>query len=153
MPTLADAETRTALLRRVRALTPTARARWGKFTPPRMVGHLTESLRMALGELPVDRKPVPWPVRHFPVRDLLIFVLPFPKGLPTAPELLTRGNEPSGAELAQEIAAFEAALGRWPARDPALPWPDHPAFGPLSARAWAVLQFRHADHHFRQFGI
>ena len=33
-----------------------------------------------------------------------------------------------------------------------LGWPDHPAFGALSRRAWGVLIYRHMDHHLRQFG-
>jgi hypothetical protein len=31
-------------------------------------------------------------------------------------------------------------------------WPEHPAFGKLSTRAWGVLIYRHMDHHLRQFG-
>jgi len=30
-------------------------------------------------------------------------------------------------------------------------WPEHPAFGALSRRAWGVLIYRHMDHHLRQF--
>ncbi len=27
----------------------------------------------------------------------------------------------------------------------------HPSFGPMSARDWDVLQYRHFDHHLTQF--
>jgi hypothetical protein len=30
---------------------------------------------------------------------------------------------------------------------------DHPGFGRMSARDWDVLQYRHLDHHLRQFGV
>jgi hypothetical protein len=32
-------------------------------------------------------------------------------------------------------------------------WPEHPAFGRLSASQWGVLAHRHVDHHLRQFGV
>jgi hypothetical protein len=44
-------------------------------------------------------------------------------------------------------------LERFAARDRKAPWPVHPLFGPLSARAWGVLTIRHCDHHLRQFGV
>ena len=31
--------------------------------------------------------------------------------------------------------------------------PETPAFGPLSARGWGVLTYRHLDHHLLQFGV
>lgn len=30
--------------------------------------------------------------------------------------------------------------------------PEHPAFGPLSGKAWGFLVSRHIEHHLRQFG-
>jgi len=33
------------------------------------------------------------------------------------------------------------------------PFAPHPAFGPMTRREWMTWGYRHADHHFRQFGI
>ena len=44
-------------------------------------------------------------------------------------------------------------LDKLAARKDAATWPDHPAFGSMTERDWGVLAYRHADHHFRQFGI
>ncbi|MBK6423576.1 MAG: DUF1569 domain-containing protein [Gemmatimonadetes bacterium] len=153
MPTLWDPETRAALVRRVAALSPAATPRWGTFTAPRMLAHLTDALRMATGELPVARRPVPWVLYTPPFKQLIIHVLPFPRGAPTAPELVARllGSDP--VELDGERAAFAGALDRFAARGCAGVWPDHPAFGPLRGSTWGVLQARHADHHLRQFGV
>jgi hypothetical protein len=35
---------------------------------------------------------------------------------------------------------------------PTAKWPEHPAFGKLSPRAWGVLIYKHLDHHLKQFG-
>ena len=84
--------------------------------------HLIAAARMAIGTLAVAPKrttlanPVGrWLAIHSP--------LPWPKGMPTAPEL-------------QEQR-----------------WPKHPGFGQLSARDWGVLIWRHTDHHLRQFSL
>lgn len=153
MPTLWDPATRAALARRVAALSPAATARWGTFTAPRMLAHLTDALRMATGELPVARRPVPWLLYTPPFKQLIIHVLPFPRGAPTAPELLARPHGADPVEVERERGAFAAALDRFVARPRNGPWPVHPAFGPLSGSTWGVLQARHADHHLRQFGV
>lgn len=152
MPTLWESATRDALLRRVAALSPAATPRWGSFTAPQMLAHLAEALRMATGELPVARRPVPWLLYTPPFKQLIIHVLPFPRGAPTAPELLARPLGADPVELDRERTAYAAALDRFVALSPAGPWPVHPAFGPLSGATWGVLQARHADHHLRQFG-
>ena len=152
MPTLWDPATRDTLLRRVAALAPAAAPRWGSFTAPQMLAHLADALRMATGELPVARRPVPWLLYTPPFKQLIIHVLPFPRGAPTAPELLARPLGADPVEIDRERTAYAAALDRFVALSPAGPWPVHPAFGPLSGATWGVLQARHADHHLRQFG-
>jgi hypothetical protein len=61
-----------------------SKPKWGKFNAARMLAHLNDAMRMAIGELA---------------------------------------------------------------------WPEHPAFGHLTHRAGGVVEYRHADHHLRQFGV
>jgi hypothetical protein len=133
--------------RRLERLQPGARGRWGKMDSGQMVVHLTDALKMALGELPVAPK---WlPIRYFPLKQLIIYVLPFPKGAPTAPELVGRVPTVWGAELAELVTLID----RFASQPEGRVWPEHPAFGPLSRRAWGVLVYRHTAHHLRQFGV
>ena len=148
MPTFWDTTTRHEICRRVERLTPDARARWGKFTPAEMLAHLNDAMRMATGELQVTPKNLP--IRYWPLKQLIVYALPFPKGAPTAPELLSRCKE---ADLAAEQAEFRIIAERLAAKASSDRWPEHPAFGPLTYRAWGVLKYRHADHHLRQFGV
>jgi hypothetical protein len=137
---------RQALVSRLRALTPDAQPAWGKLTARGMLAHLHEAARMALGELTV--KPKHLPIRYPPLKQLIIYVVPFPKSAPTAPELVSR----EAHDWPAEMAATEEAFARLVAKRTSAPRPDHPAFGPLTHRAWGVLIFRHTDHHLRQFG-
>ena len=139
-------EDRGAINDRVAGLAWDRRAEWGKFTAPKMICHLAESLKMAMGDLQVAPKHLP--IRYPPLKQLIIYAAPFPKGAPTAPELLAR--EPR--EWATDVADVQALLARAGSARTTDTWPEHPAFGKLSRRAWGVLIYRHMDHHLRQFG-
>jgi hypothetical protein len=133
---------------RVGRLAADRRPTWGSMNAPQMVCHLAESLKMALGELTCAPR---WlPIRYPPLKQFIIYVAPFPKSAPTAPELLARPPQTWSAD----IADLQALVDRFAAEghDLQRAWPDHPAFGRLSRRAWGVLVYRHMDHHLRQFG-
>lgn len=140
-----DAEARAALARRVHALSPDARRRWGSMTSAQAMAHLADALKMALGELPVTAKRSP--LRLTPIKKLIIHVAPMPRSAPTAPELKGR----AATDFAAEAASICAMLDR--CADPAQALAaEHPAFGRLSRHDWATLIYKHTDHHLRQFG-
>jgi hypothetical protein len=149
MMTMWDAPAAQEIHDRISRLTPERRGAWGRMTAPAMVCHLAESARMALGELQVV--PVNLPIRFPPLKQLIIYLAPFPKGAPTAPELIARPP----ADWSKDVADLQRVLERVRARgaDQNAVWPTHPAFGRLSRRAWGVLIYRHTDHHLRQFGV
>ena len=138
---------RRVLKERARRLTADAVAQWGKMNAPQMVAHLTNAMRMATGDLPVQGKR--HPARLFPLKQLLIYVLPMPKNLPTAKELISRAPDPFNCE----VEAFSAALDDFASRPADYAWPPHPLFGAMSRRDWGALTYRHCDHHLRQFGV
>ena len=137
---------RLSLSHRLDAVTSASTARWGRMDSGQMLAHLSESLRMALGELRVQ--PRSGLLRLLPVRHAIIHWLPWPKGAPTAPELLVRRAD----DFPAERAALKHLLERLGALEGAREWPEHPAFGHLSSRDWGVLVYRHVDHHLHQFG-
>ena len=139
---------RAELLDRVQRLTPDARGRWGKLHCPAMMAHVNDGLRMPLGEVVPPQKQTL--MRHFPLKQLIIYLLPWPKGVPTSPMLLARSDV---AVFAEEVAQFRQLLPRLAALGPSHRWPPHPAFGTMNRRLWGALGYRHIDHHFRQFGV
>jgi hypothetical protein len=112
-----------------------------------MLQHLRLSARMALGEMPVPsaNKRV---FQVFPMKQLILYVFPFPKGAPTAPELKPVGPESFEAERAAVLDLTERiAVGAPDGGAPA-----HPLFGPLTWKEWGVVTYKHTDHHLKQFG-
>ena len=91
--TLWSEEDRRALEARLARLRPDAKALWGSFDAPRMVCHITDTVRSATGDLPCTPKPSPlgYPI----IKSLVMFYLPWPKGAPTAPELISREPDPT----------------------------------------------------------
>ena len=77
---------RLALAHRLDSLAATKAPLWGRMDCPQMLAHLSDGVRMAMGEL--DVAPRPGPLRFPPLRHAIIYWLPFPKGAPTVPELL-----------------------------------------------------------------
>jgi hypothetical protein len=147
MKTLWDRGVREELKNRIALLKPDAKARWGKMNARQMVVHLTSSMLMAQGE--ISPAPKNLPIRFTPLKQLIIYWLPFPKGAPTAPELK---NGKTG-EWNDDVARLVQQIEILATRDPSAPWPAHPAFGKLTQRTWGVLGYRHTDHHLKQFGV
>src|SRR5262245_68243 len=148
MPTFWDATSRGNICRRVEQLMPDAQAQWGRFNAAAMLAHLNDAMRMTIGDLEVPPKNMP--LRYWPIKQLVIYALPFPKNAPTAPALLERC---ASADLRKEQDAFRALADRAAAKSATDRWPEHPAFGSMTYKAWGVLAYRHADHHLRQFGV
>ena len=135
------------LQQRVDKLNADSRGQWGKMTIDQMLSHLADSCRMALGDLPTAAKPGPF--RFAPLRKAVIYWLPWPKGAPTAPELIAR----TPVSVVAEQADLKSLLERLAAQRSRQDWPAHPAFGVLSQKDWGALIYRHLDHHFKQFGV
>ena len=146
--TMWDPSLRASFAERVKRLDRDSKAAWGKFSASGMLAHLNDSYRMLTGELKVKSKNLP--LRYPVIKQLVIYVAPFPKSAPTAPELLARCD---GAVLEDEKKALETMFAKLAVVKLGDPLPEHPAFGVLTYRAYGVLMARHTEHHFRQFGI
>lgn len=132
---------------RMRSLTESSGGRWGSLNVAGMLQHLRLSARMAVGELelPSSNKRA---FQLFPLKHLILYVLPFPKGAPTAPGLKPGVATSFESERTEVIELLER-IGTGPADGAG---PAHPLFGPLTRREWGVVTYKHCDHHLKQFG-
>ena len=147
MGTILNKDHRVAIANRVRSLSASSTARWGSMDVAGMLHHLRLSALMALGELAVPSKSKR-AFQVFPLKHLILYVLPFPKGAPTAPELKvsdTKSFEEERTALLDLLERIGTGAGEGGG-------PDHPLLGPLSRREWGVATYKHTDHHLKQFG-
>ena len=135
------------LARRLRTLRPETPARWGTMTAHRMVCHLYDAVDSA--EKPAPAAPGAGILSRFPVKQLVLYWLPWPKGkLQSPPDLLV--TQP--AEWSRDLDRLVTAMERVAARGPAGAWPASEVFGELSGRQRGGLLRTHINHHLRQFG-
>lgn len=146
--TVWDDAVRSSIAERAQRVSAESKPRWGKMNASAMMAHINDSLRMALGDLPVKSKKLP--LRYKPIRTLIIYYLPMPKGAPTAPELIARCGD---AVLDDEKKTFAELMHRVAAVKPGAMLQEHPAFGNLSYDEYGALIAKHTDHHLRQFGV
>ncbi len=146
MPTLLERSDREAMVRRLRSLTPQHQRRWGKMTAHQMLCHVSDQMRVALGDL--ECQPHGSQLRGRLMRLLAIHTpLPWPRGrVETAPEMLTA--QPAAWDA--DVRACEALIGRFSREQPQA---VHPHLGQLSTPEWGVLAAKHLHHHFTQFGV
>ena len=147
MGSILNESDRSAIVNRVRSLSASSTRRWGTLDVAEMLQHLRRSALMCLGELsvPSANKRA---FHKFPLKHLILYVLPFPKGAPTAPAL----KPVDQASFEEERAAVLELLERIGTGLREGMGPDHPLFGSLSWREWGVVTYKHCDHHLKQFG-
>jgi hypothetical protein len=148
MSTLADVATRAATIARIARLAPDTVPAWGRMSAPQMLAHCADALRMAYGDLPCAPKRVPF-AQLGVVKWLMLNIIPFPKGAPTARELVARPPVAWGDEREAVVGLVE----RFAHESARTSWPPHPLFGPLTGAEWGKLAWKHLDHHLRQFGV
>src|SRR5262245_16911917 len=138
---------RAEIVGRLQSLSASSTRKWGSLDVTGMLQHLNLSARMTLGELPVasSNKRV---FQTFPLKHLILYVLPFPKGAPTAAEL----KPADASSFEEERTALLELMERIGTGAREGMGPDHPLFGPLSWREWGVATYKHTDHHLKQFG-
>jgi hypothetical protein len=148
MKSLQNGPDRLGVIRRLDRLAPDAQPHWGRLTAERMICHAGDALRMAHGDL-ATRPPRRRAFTRFPLKHLFLFVLPMPRNLPTVREL--KSTAPSTFE--QDRQACADLVRRFSSTPSSGKGPSHPLFGVLTWPQWGVLQWRHLDHHLRQFGV
>ncbi len=138
---------RAKIVSRMQSLSVSSKGRWGSMNVVSMLQHLHLAARMTVGELPVPSANKR-AFQMFPVKHLILYVLPFPKGAPTAPEL----KPVDAASFEEERSALLELLERIGTGPRDGHGPAHPLFGPMTWREWGVATYKHTDHHLKQFG-
>lgn len=138
-----------ALKRRVAALTPAHERRWGTMTAAQAMAHCAVGLEWALGEGHPRRMLIGRLIGGMVLKKVMADDVPMARNTPTARELVI--GDPR--DLAEEQARVIELIDRFSEGGAVLcTTHPHPFFGPMTPEQWAVLQYKHLDHHLRQFG-
>jgi hypothetical protein len=146
MPTLQDESVRRGVVERLGRVRPESKAQWGSLDAPRMLCHLSDSMDAVVGGVAIPATG-PWVLRYFPLKQLAIYAIPLPKGARAPAEMLQTAPGDFEADRRGVVERIErlAALPRGKG-------PSHFVFGALTIDEWNALNWKHIDHHLRQFG-
>ena len=139
--------------RRISQLNANSQRQWGSMTVAQTLAHCISAMEMALGLLKPKRSPFPAGVIGPLVTPLFLHLnRPFLPNSNTAPELLP--PPATECELERERMRLIASIDIFASQgDEKRSRPEHPFFGSLNLRQWAILMHKHLDHHLRQFGV
>ncbi len=150
MKHLLDAKTAAEVKNRIAQLTPTCSPQWGRMSAAQAVAHCAAGLEVALD----DRRPPRVLIGRLfgPIVKRLAFKddAPMRQNSPTVPSMIVaddRELEVERRRLLELIDRFVAAGPSGCTRHP------HSFFGRLTPEEWAVLQYKHLDHHLRQYAV
>ena len=150
MKSIFEKETCDELLTRLGNLSPECERQWGKMSCSQMMEHTARVLEMATSdEQPVKQiflgKLLAWTVK-----GQFLGEKPFRKNAPTGPDYRI-ADEP---ELEATRERLKQMILRFHERGAdGLDGNVHPFFGRLTGKQWGETQYKHVDHHLRQFGV
>ena len=149
MKTIFDSNTSEDLVERLGKLAPDTESQWGKMSPAQMMEHTARALEMASGKKPMKQAFI-GKVLSWKFRKEFFGEEPFKKNRPTGPDFIIMDEpdfEVTRVRLAALITEFHG-LG-----ESGTDGNVHGFFGPLTGKQWGETQYKHVDHHLRQFGV
>jgi len=151
MKNLFDAAVTSQVQTRLGNLTPQSERRWGKMTAPQMLAHCSLSMQWALGEVVPEKAPLPVRLVGRLVKPMVFRnEEPLRKNTPTAKSLIVADER----DLSKERARLAGLIDRFSAGGAGGCTKNaHGFFGKMTADEWAILMYKHLDHHLRQFGV
>lgn len=138
---------RNELISRINKLNHDTKPEWGKMNASRMLEHCTVSLKLAFNEIEPEFKEEFLKIGSM-VKSRLFDSEVFSKELPTSKEFLNCSsdnfliNKELLIEYIEKFSCTETDITG-----------KHPYFGPLNAKEWGMLIWKHTNHHLVQFGL
>ncbi|MDG1572080.1 DUF1569 domain-containing protein [Robiginitalea sp. M366] len=120
---------------------------WGRMTAGQMVWHCQIPLKVAIENRDKDVRSNP--LIRWLFKKSLYNDRPWRKNLPTAPAAKAvepKDFETEAPKLLELVQQFHALSDR-------SHWNPHPLFGAFTHQQWGQLEYKHLDHHLKQFGV
>ncbi|MCX2720704.1 DUF1569 domain-containing protein [Lentiprolixibacter aurantiacus] len=147
MKSIFDEKTYQEVKSRMKALSPDSERQWGKMTVAQMLWHCQLPIRIAIKNKEPKRKSNP--LIRLLFKKSLYNDKPWRKNLPTvkaAKATEEKDFEKEFRTLSEMITELHHLKGREN-------WNPHPIFGEFTPEQWGKLQYKHLDHHLKQFGV
>ena len=147
MKSLFENDTLKEIRTRLDTLSETSEKQWGKMTAGQMAHHCQLPLNVMLEKENYNLKPN-WFVKVFFKKAMYSDKL-WKKNLPTMKQF----KETTERDLTTEKQKLQQLLDEFETQRERTDWKAHPSFGELTKVQWGKMQYKHLDHHLRQFNV
>jgi len=150
MPIIRDQTERNVLIERLNRLTGEEKAVWGKMNVNQMVSHLVQSGEMPFSADLADRSNF---FSRTVIKPLILYVMPMPKEVKTPPDFNQQENGRKPLDFEEDKKLVVDAINKIGELPVDQECKNHPFFGKMNAKEWAIITHKHIDHHLKQFGV
>lgn len=149
MESIFDHQGNRNIVERIEKLTPITLSQWGKMTVSQMLEHCQQPIKIPFGLLKLKPN---WMSFFFGkmVKKQMMAQETFRKDLPTVKEFRI-AREPKFDEAKSELIELVERFAK--EGHASIKVKKHPFFGEMTLEEWDALQWKHLDHHLRQFGV
>ncbi|MES2426676.1 MAG: DUF1569 domain-containing protein [Bacteroidota bacterium] len=149
MKSIFNADNNAEMINRINQLTVTTPAQWGKMDAAQMMAHCYASMSIGFGLSKCHRHWVGVLFGNF-AKKRMLKVFEFDRHMPAYFKLRITDDRDFEQEKHKIITIIKLALEKGEAGLVKYP---HPYFGKFKSGEWTQLNWRHLDHHLRQFGV
>ncbi|WP_317193251.1 DUF1569 domain-containing protein [Chryseobacterium endalhagicum] len=139
------------MIQRISRLTGNASGRWGKMNVSQMLTHCDLVLKVALGKVELPEINIIFKAIGAATRiEMQIFNNGIPRNMPTFQKLIVNFEcdfDESKTNLLNTLKEFRTVSEH---KD--LPQ-SHRLFGKMTEKDWGFLEYKHLDHHLKQFNV
>ena len=150
MKNLYDPNDLETLNARIARLQPDAERQWGTLTVSQALAHCCLGIQMATDELRPKRKLIGRILGPLIKPKVIGDDEPMRRNSPTISESIVLHEPDFATEQARLIDLLNQFCTAGPEHCTSHP---HAFFGVMTPSEWAILQYKHIDHHLRQFGV
>ena len=137
------------ILKRIEKLTPHTQRRWGKMNVAQMLAHCNRSLETAMGMNKIQRVFIGRIIGPS-LKPRVLGEKIFARNSPTDKSYIFPDNLELEQEKSKTLASVKKFLEGGPSQCTTHP---HPFFGRFTPEEWGIFEWKHLDHHLRQFGV
>lgn len=149
MNSLFNNDTLASIEGRINSISEKSERQWGSMNPGQMLWHCKAPLKLAMKDEKTNLKVNP--IKRFVFsffKASLYNDTPWKQGLP-APKSFMASKEYNLEEEKKQLLELTQKFHQCKNQQE---WPPHPLFGKFTREQWGQMQFKHLDHHLRQFG-
>jgi hypothetical protein len=135
---------------RIAQMRPDSERLWGTMKPAQALEHCSRGMETALGDKTPPRVFIGRIIGPMVKSKVMGNDEPLRRNSPTAKVLVVQDERDFATERTRLVGLIDRFAAAGPAGCTSHP---HAFFGQLTPDEWAILMYKHLDHHLRQFGV